>query len=319
MTSPPSTFTPGKVILSGEHAVVHHRPALALPLRAGIRATFTPLPDPVLRIDAPPHLSEQRPLDTLPHLLHTLRQRHAAFLAGTLPAAAILPRPSDLLFAAAALAPPPPVGLHITLNSQLPPGAGLGSSAAVILSLLKGLLPHPTPESLHTAALHCEHFQHGRSSGLDVAACLSPTLLFAHPPTFTPIHLPHTLPAIQLYATGTPDATTGECVEHVARTHPPSNPVWTHFETTTLALRDSLLANNLPAFLHALRDNHRLLTRIGVVPPPVAEAIARIEAAGGAAKICGAGSIRGSGAGTVLVCGPAPLPIPRTWQHLPVL
>ena len=56
----------------------------------------------------------------------------------------------------------------------------------------------------------------------------------------------------------------------------------------------------------AIRDNHRLLSRIGVVPTGVARWIETVEAAGGGAKICGAGSVRGSGAGMVWVVGGMP-------------
>jgi mevalonate kinase len=49
-----------------------------------------------------------------------------------------------------------------------------------------------------------------------------------------------------------------------------------------------------------MRENHKLLSTIGVVPEKVQSFIATIEEIGGAAKISGAGSVRGSSGGTLV-------------------
>lgn len=311
-------FTPGKIILSGEHAIVHGRPAIAAPLRAGITGSFSPLTTPEIRIQVPPLPSVCVPLSSLPDQLRDIDQRHEAFLADKLPVTRILPEPGGLLLAAAALAQPA-AGCEIHLHSTLPIGAGLGSSAALILTVLKGLLPRATPDELYPLALRGEHFQHGRSSGLDVTVCLHRLPVFARNGGFSPLELPSGLPPFTLYHTGTPESTTGECVASVRQTHPPANPIWDRFQTVTLTLRDALIRGEPETCIRAVRENHQLLTRLGVVPHPIARAITAIEASGGAAKICGAGSVRGAAAGTVLVLASNPPPIPDTWQALDVL
>ena len=50
-----------------------------------------------------------------------------------------------------------------------------------------------------------------------------------------------------------------------------------------------------------IRANHQLLKRIGVVPNQVSQFISEIESLGGAAKICGSGSVEGDAGGVVLV------------------
>ena len=55
--------------------------------------------------------------------------------------------------------------------------------------------------------------------------------------------------------------------------------------------------------LDAIKTNHQLLQQIGVVPAQVCEFISGIEAHGGAAKICGAGSVVGDHGGLVFVSG----------------
>jgi len=50
-----------------------------------------------------------------------------------------------------------------------------------------------------------------------------------------------------------------------------------------------------------IRENHRLLTHIGVVPSKVQSFITELEQTGAAAKICGSGAVKGDNAGTVMV------------------
>jgi mevalonate kinase len=310
-----NVFTPGKVILSGEHAIVHGRPALATAVRAGVRGEFHPLPEPVIRITAAPLPPLNLPLAELPALLSEISNRHQAFLDGKIPVTDILTSQTDLL-AAAALAEPD-TGMEIALTSDLPHGSGLGSSAAVILTILKGLLPDAGKTDLQKRAHRCEQFQHGRSSGLDVAACLHEGLVYGKQGGFDPF--PCSVPSFKLYHTGTPESTTGECVSRVTAHFPESDLIWTEFEAVTAKMVTAVLEANEKHFQETVRENHRLLCEIGVVPQSIADAIAEIESAGGAAKICGAGAVRGEAAGTVLVTGPDTLPVPEHWTPLNVL
>jgi hypothetical protein len=58
--------------------------------------------------------------------------------------------------------------------------------------------------------------------------------------------------------------------------------------------------------LHLIRDHEACLEALGVVPEEAREVVRRVESEGGAAKISGAGSLRGPGAGSLLVYHPAP-------------
>ena len=69
-------------------------------------------------------------------------------------------------------------------------------------------------------------------------------------------------------------------------------------------MKKTLTIDNTSELMENIKINHRLLCRTGVVPGPVQELVARIEKAGGAAKISGAGSVRGDSAGVLLVTGP---------------
>jgi len=64
---------------------------------------------------------------------------------------------------------------------------------------------------------------------------------------------------------------------------------------------EELNNNNSKKIISLIRENQKLLNNIGVVPKNISNFIDEIEQMGGAAKICGAGSIRGNNAGAIIV------------------
>ena len=108
-----------------------------------------------------------------------------------------------------------------------------------------------------------------------------------------------------LVQTGTPQTTTGECVSRVREQHA-NSPIWNDFEAVTNAMENALVTNNRRDIRDAVRENHQLLTRIGVVPEKVQSFIRDVEAAGFAAKVCGAGAVAGDAGGMVLVFAARP-------------
>ncbi len=143
----------GKLILFGEHAVVYDSPAIAIPLTSlKVRATIEPAigqPQGKIHIKA-------AALD-VDNDLSELEKDH--FLALTL----------NLLFSSLGLRQLPTCRVIIT--SELPIAAGLGSSAAISISLLRAMsafLGHPLkPQELNTLAFQSEQAVHGRPSGID--------------------------------------------------------------------------------------------------------------------------------------------------------
>jgi hypothetical protein len=60
------------------------------------------------------------------------------------------------------------------------------------------------------------------------------------------------------------------------------------------------------AVVRLLHEQEECLEELGAVPPAVRDVVRQVEAAGGAAKISGAGSLAGPGAGSLLVYHSAP-------------
>ena len=115
--------------------------------------------------------------------------------------------------------------------------------------------------------------------------------------------------------TGTPTVSTGVCVDQVRR-HFGDSDIWSEFSAVTDAMHDRLSQGD--SIDELVKQNHRLLNRIGVVPAQVAALIERIEERGGVAKVSGAGSVQGDAAGLVLTHLPGMTPdtldLPREYR-----
>ncbi len=142
----------GKIILLGEHAVVYGFPSLAAALDRGVTVAAVPTPaGGSLRIDIPAW--SLRVMATDDH-----------------PVARSLVAIADSL----GIGRPP---VTLVGDAQSPPGAGLGSSAALAVACARALLVHDKRKVdaaiVAEAAAASEALMHGRASGIDVAFAAS--------------------------------------------------------------------------------------------------------------------------------------------------
>lgn len=300
---------PGKLILSGEHAAVYGRPALVMALKRYAHAEITPTDDASLQVTLPGALPEDPlPLDGVSALKQRLQRNYDAFLAGALPIQQVLDSPAELInYALLQLLEHEgrelERGWRMALSSDLPIGSGMGASAALCVAAIGAAaaawdLPMDK-EKLYRLALNAEKLQHGHPSGVDPFVSVHGGCLrfqegkaTALPAIRTPMHL---------VLTGAPSSSTGECVSAVAQQFSKNDPIWNTFEQVTTDLQNAFKSNDRPAIVAGVQTNHRLLMRIGVVPDRVSAFIERVEKGGDAAKICGAGAVRGMHGGVVAV------------------
>ena len=308
-------YAPGKLILSGEHSVVYGGPALAAALTRYAEVWFKPVRVLEGLRTAFEGLSqgEVYPLKLLSQFKRGLDQRFDQFSRGELPVHKILTRPDDLAVYTLAMllqeAPVKGIGAvghlphpgQLGSVSDLPIGAGLGSSAATIAAttiLFEHLLNRPkTPMARIDRVRFCERLQHGRAGAIDASTVVHGGCVLVQDETATPVSHSGFGAGWFCVLDGVPASSTGECVSAVAASHGHDRLLWDAFAACTLSLYHTLSGDPDDA----IRENHALLQRIGVVPEATADLITSVEELGGAAKICGAGSVRGDNGGAVLV------------------
>ena len=137
-------FGRGKVILLGEHAVVHGCPAIAVGIERGVTATAVPAERDLLRL-SPWGLALEPNADGV--------------------------EPLERAFAAALALYPERPSLEVSAKVDLPAGAGLGCSAAIGVAVLdaidEALGTERSRPDLAAAALAWEKIFHGNPSGID--------------------------------------------------------------------------------------------------------------------------------------------------------
>jgi mevalonate kinase len=269
----------GKAILFGEHAVVYGVPALAVGLDRGARA-------------------EARPLAEGPSTL-SIRGWQGP-IAGTPVARAF----ADLMKGSAPFA--------VSASADLPPGGGLGCSAALGVAIARAVDPDG---DVAERAAAWERVFHGNPSGVDAAvAMLGGCLLFERG---TPSGVPKRLAPITRIRLGAPlhlcvghsgnASSTKSMVDAVARLHErrpeTTKKTFDAIHTLVKNARLALEAGDARAVGQLLDLNQMLLSGLFVSTPEIEQMCATARAAGAlGAKLTGAG---GGGCVIALVASPS--------------
>jgi mevalonate kinase len=301
-------IAPGKLILSGEHSVVYGKPAVAMAIDRSVTATIEDSDDGQISFEMQ-GVSERDSFTML--ALQDFKRRalhnYHLFLEGKMGIRDVLHKPVDLfkfgfITVLDGLHRKLDSGIVIKLKSSIPLGSGMGSSAASVLSELRALGHYLRvdfkPEWYYEFSLETEKLQHGHPSGVDSYISLYGGCAAFQNGAARSVPLPRM--KMYLVETGSPETTTGECVVQVKEQFQ-NDMIWNDFEAVTNEVEKAVRENNASVMRSLMRENHRLLCRIGVVPQKVQQFVADVETAGGAAKICGAGAVRGQNGGVVLV------------------
>ncbi len=301
-------LAPGKIILSGEHAVVYGNSALVMAVTLFSETVIKKRDDNLISIQlADFNVSVSYNFSELRDKSQKLKKNYDLFVNGKLDIRNVTGSPADVFaylifhfFQEFEIGPEN--NIDLTVKSELPVRCGMGSSASTIISLLKGLAGYfsvkTEPGQLYDMGLAGENFLHGYSSGADPYVSLYGGLNRFQQKKAK--RLPVQDIPIYIINTGPPEASTGESVAKVAG-HFGKNKIWTDFQSVTDEFEKAYCERKLDPLIHCVRENHKLLSYIGVVPPQIRDFISGIEKHGGAAKISGAGSVRGQNAGIVMI------------------
>lgn len=308
-----TAIAPGKLIITGEHAVVSGGLAIAMAVQHYAKTSITRTEKRnsiFFNLRNMEHKGSYT-VDKLRSVKNRLKTGYQGFLKGEKGLRDVMHAPFELMQYTASnvletLSPKTDIGVEIQTQSDIPIGCGMGSSAASIVSTNYALShffdsKDLTTEKYFELGLDAENLQHGRSSGLDIQMALQGGLVAYQKGKMTPLPKPN----FMFFArnTGQPSSITGDCVNQTQALFKQRPELLLAFDQTAQKVQQAILNNDQTLMMQAIRENHRLLVEIGVVPQAVQDLIAQIEALGGAAKISGAGSIQGDGAGYVLALG----------------
>ena len=243
MTSQTIASAPGKIILSGEHAVVYGYPALvaAVDLYAKVR------------IEKDKSNLGVYPLMAKDIVMKTLRNTER-FL--------------DTKF----------TKLKINLGSEIPIGSGMGSSAAVSVCVAAALMKlarwKVDLEKINEIAYETEKYYHGNPSGVDPAISTYGGFLWYRKETnkfktFSKIKPKIAIPEVILINTGKPRENTKEMVTYVAekfsRNSRRTENIFKNIEKNTRSFLKFFLQEETVSLIELIRENERYLEELGVV------------------------------------------------------
>ncbi len=278
----------GKIILTGEYAVVFGHPGIAVPAPIAMQVTFEENPKSrALTLKWLGISGGEMWEDYARKIILHLEQERSPFSG------------------------------KLTIRNQLPLKKGMGSSTALIIALTRCLLG----EGKRAEALAVEDAMNPGHSGIDFAVIWEEKpILFRKGSEPQVITLPKDILRGALLAdTGTPNESTPELVAWVQEQSedPRVKQALITIGKCTQRLKKGEDIRTV------FRDHHRSQVALGVVPKPVQTLITEIMRLGGAAKVLGAGGRTGGG-GTVLALHKNPnliLPVIRKSAHgvLPLL
>lgn len=240
----------GKLILLGEHAVVHGQPALAFAVDRGTHATIEPASG-ATTLDAP---------------FANDKVREAVHLAVGAS------------------------GRRVTLRSDLPVGRGMGSSASLAVALVRARRQWPGDGggTEFDLAMPIERVFHGNPSGVDVAvACHGGVVRYQRGPVPTIEALPCPRWRGVVVDTGKVGVTS-ELVAGVTSRRPAIDPLLERLGALVEAAQAVL--HDARALGPLLTEAHQLLGAIGVSTPELDAIVRAVLDAGAlGAKLSGAG------------------------------
>lgn len=266
----------GKVIVCGEHSVVYGRPAIAVPvsdLRVRARVETAP-PGSGFRIVAA-DLNEALALNTAPsdHPLAAIVRLTLAHLGADAPDAVL------------------------TVRSDLPIGAGLGSGAAVSVAVVRALAASLkrkiAVDTISVLTYEVEKIHHGTPSGIDntVVAWERPVYFVkGSPPEVFTIGAPFRLLIADSGIGGSTRAAVAGVRQRWERTPEAYDAHFDRMGGIADAARRAIEKGNLAQLGTLLDENHGLLQEIGVSIPMLDRMVTAAREAGApGAKLTGAG------------------------------
>jgi len=278
-------FSPSKIILFGEHAVVYGYPAIAMALNLGTRVTLKESPERSMKILSENYNIEWNVFNEEPPPIFKPFKRIIDVIAKK------FPKKVNAL-----------KGIEIHISTQAPAASGLGTSASTAVAFTAAVLKYLgislSANLINEIAYEAEKVSHGRPSGIDnYIATYGGVIKFTRNeegPRIERLNVENELPLLLVY-TGV-ERKTKEAVEYVAELRKKlpsfidgifdiigeiSERVWNMFKNRNMDLE---MLGNL------MNINQGLLSAIGVSSEEIEKVVFALRKAGAiGAKLTGAG------------------------------
>jgi len=181
--------------------------------------------------------------------------------------------------------------------STIPTKSGLGTSAALIVSILHYL--HRLfrisifEKDFLNLAQEIENFQHGKSSGIDIKTVFYGNICSFHN-SDVPLKLKPKegiLSEILMIHTGRSKFSTRDVVLYVKEKFKNDTPLWNDFSQIGKSIKNAIESGDHSNLAFLLSQNQLLLQKIGIVSEKVTNFIQDLTNIDIYAKVCGAGTI----------------------------
>ncbi len=317
---------PCKVHLLGEHTVVYGKPAILAAVGKRLTVNATVLDKPIVRIRSGSIPCTEVRLD------ETIKQaRNARIIwkkfSKTKDIKLLTNITSEIVAyplicvgeTILSLKYPGKNGISIEISSDIPIGGGLGSSAAIPVSIAASLMQlmhgRMDLERINGIAYVCEKIRHGTPSGGDNATVTYGGLVWYQKESEIlnvikpiPFDIPDNVKKSVLFInSGKPKESTGEMVSLVRLMYDSQKQkvqkILDNQEKLVMDILPAIKSGDINACISIIRKGEANLEKLGVCSPKVSRFIREIELAGGAAKICGGGG-KANGTGIVLAIHP---------------
>jgi mevalonate kinase len=190
-------------------------------------------------------------------------------------------------------------GISLDINSEIPMGAGVGSSAALSVAIPKAVTEvysiGLSNEKLNEIAFDIEKLNHGTPSGGDNSTCYFGGLVWfqkGNPNIVNSLkrEIPYELENFVLVYTKKPEKTTADLVQLVRDLEPAfRNKKMAELSEATYQLKEALKQKDFRKIKELINYTHENLSELGVSTDELDEINERVKEIGGAAKLCGAG------------------------------
>jgi len=185
-------------------------------------------------------------------------------------------------------------GVSLIIDSELPIGMGLGSSASLSVAITKAIAelcaPQISNEKINEIAFELEKLNHGRPSGGDNSACTFGGTIWFEKGKIEPLSLPDFLQNLIIVLLPRRNLSTGDLIQRVRNLEKNfRDSIMKNLGKATFEMKEALKKKDKEKIKNLINFAHDNLAKLGISGPEIDCLVKEVRKIGGAAKISGGG------------------------------